>query len=403
MHKYSYRAMNERGRPVRGGLSAVNESDLYQQLQGMGLELIDCRIQKQSKFSIPFIGGRIKARDLIQMFVHMEQLQLAGVPLLESLSDIRDSVDNPALRDMVSEVYRDVSEGKALSEAMANHPKVFSNIFISLIASGEETGNLASSFAQLIVFLKWSDMMRRRVIKAMSYPIFVTLLFIGVLSLLMLFTVPQITEFLKELDQELPYATVALINTSDFFMANYPYVFATPVIFIIVHKMLRNAFYGYRYHTDAIYLRIPVIGDVIRKIALSRFSRTFGALYKSGLEILKSFEASTNTVTNKVIIEALVRAKGQISDGSSISAALANTGEFPALVTRMVRIGEDSGNLTKVLDQVGEFYDQDVDESVSRMIGMVTPTLTIFLGFMILWIAIGVFGPIYGIMGQVGI
>jgi type IV pilus assembly protein PilC len=154
---------------------------------------------------------------------------------------------------------------------------------------------------------------------------------------------------------------------------------------------------------DYILLRIPVLGDVMRKIALSRFSRTFGALFKSGLEILKSFDAATNTVYNKVINEALVRAKQQVAEGSSISAALTNTGEFPTLVTRMVKIGEESGNLTKVLDQVGEFYDQDVDESVERMIGMITPTLTILLGLMILWIAIGVFGPIYGIMGQVGI
>lgn len=400
MKKYKYRALDEKGHSKRGNLSAVNESDLYQQLKIRGYELIDCSVQSKSSFSLPFAGA-VKARDLIQVFVHLEQLQLAGVPLLESLADIRDTAENAKLRDMLTEVYREVSEGKALSEALAMHPKVFNNIFISLIASGEETGNLADSFAQLIVFLKWSDMMRRRVVKAMTYPIFVMLLFMAVLAILLMVTVPQIKEFLLMIGRELPFATTSLIATSDFFVENYIYIFSAPVVLFIAHRFLRKTFYGYRYHSDAFYLMVPVIGEVIRKISLSRFSRTFGALYKSGLEILKSFDASTNTVSNKVIFEALEYAREQISDGSSISAALVNSGEFPSLVTRMVKIGEDSGNLTKVLDQVGEFYDQDVDESVSRMIGMITPTLTILLGAMILWIAAGVFGPIYSIIGDI--
>ncbi len=401
MKKYNYRALNAEGRPVRGTLSAANETDLYQQLKVTGLELLDCKAARSSSYSLPFMSG-IKARDMIQLFVHLEQLQRSGVPLLDALSDLRDSVESNKLRDIMSEIYREVSEGKAFSEAMQSHPRLFDEVTVSITASGEETGNLADSFAQLIVFMKWSDQMKRRVRKALAYPIFTLIIFIIVLAVLMLFTVPQIVGFLKYVDQELPLATRALIATSDFSQENWPWFFIIPIGLFTVIKTLNRVSYGFAYQFDYLCLKLPVIGSVIRKINLSRFCRTFGALYKSGLEILKAMDAAKKTASNKCINEALQRARRQVSDGMSIAAAMSNSGEFPSLVIRMVKIGEESGNLTHVLDQVGEFYDQDVDESVQRMIGMITPTLTIILGFIILWIAAGVFGPIYGILGEVG-
>lgn len=401
MKRYNYRALNKDGRPVRGTLSAANETDLYQQLKVTGLELLDCKSLRQNKFSIPFSTG-VKARDMIQLFVHLEQLQRSGVPLLDALSDLRDSVESPKLRDVMSEIYREVSEGKSFSQAMESHPRLFDEVTISITASGEETGNLADSFAQLITFMKWSDEMKRRVKKALAYPIFTLIVFIIVLAVLMLFTVPQIVGFLKYVDQELPIATRALIATSDFSQQHWPWFFIIPLSIFAVVKILNKVSYGFAYNFDYMVLKIPVIGMVVRKVNLSRFCRTFGALFKSGLEILKAMDAANKTAGNKCINEALQRARHQVSEGMSIAGAMNNSGEFPSLVVRMVKIGEESGNLTHVLDQVGEFYDQDVDESVQKMIGMITPTLTIILGFVILWIAAGVFGPIYGILGEVG-
>lgn len=401
MNKFKYRALSSEGRPVKGTLSAANEADLYQQLKITGLELLDCSPVRKSKFSLPFSSG-VKPRDLIQLFVHLEQLQRSGVPLLDALSDLRDSAESPKLRDVMSEIYREVSEGKSFSEAMTSHPTLFDEVTVSITASGEETGNLADSFAQLITFMKWSDEMKRRVKKALAYPIFTLLIFIVVLAVLMLFTVPQIVGFLKYVDQELPFATVALIATSDFCQEYWPWFFIVPLGIFAFIKTMNKVSYGFSYNFDYLCLKIPVVGMVIRKINLSRFCRTFGALFKSGLEILKAMDAANKTAGNKCINEALKRSRQQVSDGMSIAASLNNSGEFPSLVVRMVKIGEESGNLTHVLDQVGEFYDQDVDESVSKMIGMITPTLTIILGIIILWIAAGVFGPIYGILGEVG-
>lgn len=400
MKKYKYRGLDQ-GRQIRGKLSAVNEVDLYQQLKTIGVELLDASEEKQSKVALPFFN-RIKPREMIQAFVHLEQLQRSGVPLLDSLADIRDSTDAPVLRDVMSEIYRDVSEGASLSQAMMKHPRYFDNIVISMTASAEETGNLANAFAQLIVFMKWADMMHRRTVKALTYPIFTLIIFFVVLGILMVYTVPQIIGFLRNVGEELPFMTVSLIKTSDFIQSDGYWLIIVPVSIVVLIKTLNRTSPTFRYNWDHFIVRIPVIGEVARKINLARFSRTFGALFKSGLEILKCIDTAKETISNVYMRSALDRARRQISDGASISAALNNTGEFPSLVVRMVRIGEESGNLTQVLEQVAEFYDMDVDEAVQRMIGMITPTLTIVLGIVILWIAAGVFGPIYGILGKLG-
>ena len=403
MRKYTYRALNENGRQVRGALSAANEVDLYQQLKAIGLEMLDCRLQKTANkgAGLPFMRS-VKTREMIQTFVHLEQLQRAGVPLMDSLADIRDSVDSPVLRDVMTEIYREVSEGQSLSQAMAKQPKYFNHIAVSITASGEETGNLAGSFAQLIVFMKWADMMRRRVVKALSYPLFTLFVFLVVLAVLMMFTVPQIVGFLRYMEQELPFVTVSLIATSDFLQAHWPWVIFTPIVAFVGLRVAMKLSPNFRRQMHGLFLRVPVIGNVIRKINLARFSRTFAALFRSGLDILKCMDTSTDVVKNMVMNDALRTARRQVAEGLSVSGALSNTGEFPSLVVRMVKIGEDSGNLTQVFDQVAEFYDVDVDEAVQRMIGMISPTLTILLGVVILWIAAGVFGPIYGILGKIG-
>lgn len=400
MKKYKYRGLDD-GRQIRGKLSAVNEVDLYQQLKTIGIELLDASEERQTKVSIPFLGS-VKPREMIQAFVHLEQLQRSGVPLLDSLADIRDSTDAPVLRDVMAEIHRDVSEGASLSQAMLKHPRYFDNVVISMTASAEETGNLANAFAQLIVFMKWSDEMRRRTVKALTYPIFTLLVFFVVLGILMVYTVPQIIGFLRNVGEELPFMTITLIKTSDFIQTDGYWVIIVPVAIVVLIKTLNRISPTFRYNWDLMILRIPIIGEVARKMNLARFSRTFGALFKSGLEILKCMDTAKETISNVYMRTALDRARRQISDGASISAAMNNTGEFPSLVVRMVKVGEESGNLTHVLEQVAEFYDTDVDEAVQRMIGMITPTLTIVLGVVILWIAAGVFGPIYGILGKLG-
>lgn len=394
--RYKYRAINNKGRPVRGVISAANEVDLYNQLQSAGLELIQCQSLTKKKGMLSDLRApKISTRDLIQLFMHMEQMQGAGVALLDALADIRDTTEHDRLRDVLSEVHRDVSDGSALSEAMGHHPKTFGSLYISLIAAGEETGDLTAAYRHLIKYLKWVDQMQAKVRKATRYPTILVVVVIATIVVMMSFVVPQIVGFIRNLDQELPIYTTALMATSDFFVKYWWGVLATPPILFVVYKALVKSSEDFAYRMDRLFLEMPVAGPLIRKINIARFAQTFGAMFASGIDVLSALRAARNTVKNLALVEALDGVEEQVAAGSPLSEAFNASGEFPSMVVRMLKVGEESGNLTVVLDQVAEFYTNDVDEAVQGLIAMIEPFLTMFLGVMIMWIAVAVFGPIY--------
>ncbi len=360
------------------------------------MELVQCaKIRKKALNSFGIYLNRVRIRDLIQLFVHMEQMQSAGVPMLDALADIRDTTDNDALRDIMSEIYRDVSEGSSLSESMARHPKIFTNLYISLIASGEETGDMSSSYLQLVKYLKWVDQMQAKIRKATRYPIILVVVVILTVVIMMGFVVPQIVGFIRNIGQELPWYTTSLIATSDFFKEYWWAVLAAPVIIFILIMTARRMSKEIAYRIDMFYITMPIAGPLIRKINIARFCQTFAALYFSGIDVLRALRSSQATVSNLALSEALDNVYVSVQNGSPLSEAFNACGEFPSMVVRMLRIGEESGNLSTVLEQVSEFYTADVDESVQALIAMIEPFLTMLLGGMIMWIAAGVFGPIY--------
>lgn len=401
---------------MRGVISANSEVDLYNQLQSAGLELIDCRNLSTSR-GLSFGSGttkRVKLRDVIQFFMHMEQMQSAGVPLLDTLADVRDSTENTRMRDIMSEVHRDVSDGSSLSEAMEKHPKVFNKLYLSLIRAGEDTGDLTSSYRQLIKYLTWVDHMQSKIRKATRYPMIVTFVVLITIVVMMGYVVPQIVGFIRNMGRELGIVTESLIATSDFFKNPLFHAFGMPVpggmvvlftplvLFVVVRAMCRVS-ENFAYRVDDLMLRAPILGPLIRKITIARYAQTFGALFASGIDIINSLKSARETVRNRVMLEALERVERFIQAGQPISEAFNNSGEFPSMVVRMLKIGEESGNLTAVLDHVAQFYTKDVDETVEGLITMIEPMLTGLLGILILWIAAGVFGPIYAMIGDLEI
>ncbi len=408
MERFKYRAVNSEGRQVSGTISAANEVDLYNQLQTAGLELMRCAPIKQRGESGPgFFAPKISTRDLIQFFSSMEQLQGAGVPLLDSLSDIRDSTDNTRLRDVVTDVHRDVSDGSSISEAFEKHPSVFQTLHISLIAAGEKTGNLSVIFLQLVDYLTWYDDMQSKIKKATTYPKVVCVVVLGVVLIMMGVVVPQVVGFISSLGQELPIYTTALIATSDFVINPLFHIagFGISGVFVVIlvpFLLLYSVRFGckvsgkFALQVDKMKLHLPVIGDLIRKITIARYAQTFGALYDSGIDVISSLKSARKTVDNLAMLEALEDVERQVKSGEPLSVAFNASGEFPSLVIRMLRIGEESGNLSKVLDQVSHFYSREVDEAIDALITAIEPTLTAVLGGVIMWVAVAVFGPIYG-------
>ncbi|HAK61635.1 MAG: type II secretion system F family protein [Pseudomonadota bacterium] len=400
MPDYRYRAINQNGRTIRGAVFAANEQDLNGLLQAAGLDLIEFRDISEQRV-MKLFQSRPKGRDLIQMSIHFEQLQRAGIPLLESLAEVRDATQTPGLRDVLTQIHREVNDGAALSTAFAGHPKIFGNIFHSLISAGEQTGQMAEAFALVTSHLKWADDMAVKVKKATRYPAILAVTVTGVVIFMMSFVVPQITQLLLSNGTELPFMTKALIVASN---AIRDYWYMLPLLAIAAIAGIaagRRTSQEFRYTTDYYLLRLPVIGQVLKKIALARFAYMFSTMFRSGIDLLGCLEASKRLVNNLALSEALSLVREGVQSGMSLAAAMRSSGEFPPLVLRMIKVGEDSGNMSDSLNNVAEIYNRDVDESVQGLIALIEPALTVIMGGIMAWIAIAVFGPVYDSLGAI--
>lgn len=392
MYTFQYTAVNDMGRKLRGETMADNELDLEARLKEIGLDLVTCRETKDKKSS--FLS-KAKLKDMIVFCLHMEQLNRAGVPLHESLADARDSTDSAKLKDILSSVYESVKSGLVLSAALAQHPTVFDEVFIGLIAAGEKTGNMSESFNNLIEHMKWSNDLRRKVRKAMAYPITLTVVLIGVVTILMLNVVPKLIAFIKAQGFEIPVHTRALIAFSDF-MGEYWYlVLFGPIGFSMLIMTLYRTSDGFAYWFDGMILKLPVIGQTARKINMARFTHFFSVMFNSGIDFLEALVAARKVVGNRVLQEAVVLVHRSVTEGNNLTTSIRISSQFPNLVVRMFKIGEDSGNLKDALDNINFFYHREVNDAVDKVVGMIQPALTIVMGLMIFWIIAAVFGPLY--------
>ncbi len=266
---------------------------MHGQLNDAGLELIQCaEIKNKRSFSLSRSPG-VKTRDLVQLFLHLDQMQAAGVPLLDAMSDIRDTTDNDKLRDILSDIYRNITEGASMSEAMAMHPRVFGNIYLSLIKAGETTGDLNFAYKQIIKYLEWLDNLQRKMKKATRYPMVLLAVVVLVVVVMLGYVVPQIIGFIENLDQELPFYTVALMNTSDVFQSYGIHMIIVPIVAIIFYKLLRKSSNEFAYRADSLFLKMPIMGPLLKKITIARYCQTFAALYSAGISVLGCLEVFT--------------------------------------------------------------------------------------------------------------
>ena len=401
MPNYNYIAISDLGKKIKGTMMADNSDDLDYKLNGIGLELIDYKIVGGSSFLSFSLSSNISTKDIILLCTHFEQLDNAGVPITDSIQDLRDSASNDNFRDLMQDIYESVKSGKVLSEAMAEHPKIFDEVFVGLITAGEKTGDLAKSFRYLSDHLKWSEEIKKKTKKAIRYPLILLVVLMGVMSVMMMFVIPKLSEFLLQQNFELPAYTRALISTSQFFESSWYVVIFIPLLLFVVHKLLYRLNDSYAYGVDLVFLKIPFIGKTMLKIDIARFSQFFSITFNSGIDVMDCFDVVQKVVNNRVIKESLQEIKQSVSDGNSISNSLKNSGEFPSLVVRMFQIGESTGNMAKSLDNVKYFYDREVNDSVDSIVGIIQPALTLIMGGLLLWISLSVFGPLYSSFGSI--
>ncbi len=394
-----YTAMDGDGRRSSGTLTAQNPLDLEQRLEKMGLLLITCREARQRSGLLG--SNRISRRDLINFCFHLEQLTRAGVPLLEGLTDLRGTTSNPRFREVVSSIVEDLEGGKLFSEALAAYPRIFDQVFVSLIRAGEETGGLPDILQNLTESLKWQDELISKTKQLLTYPAIVSVVVTAVIFFLMIYLVPQLVSFIENMEQAIPLQTRLLIGLSDFFVAYWYLILITPVIAYLLLRWVVAKNPKARYRYDAFKLKVWVIGPILQKLILSRMTDIFALMYASGIPLLRAIAINREVVANKVIEQGLQQASDAIARGEAISVAFDSTGLFPPLVVRMLRVGESTGALDSALHNVSYFYNREVNEDIGRLQAMIEPAMTIFLGAILGWVMLSVLGPIYDIITKI--
>jgi type IV pilus assembly protein PilC len=331
----------------------------------------------------------------------MEQITRSGIPLLEGIRDLRDSIENPRFREVLATLIEDMEGGRVLSQAMSQHRFVFDNVFVSLIRAGEQAGRLTEVFASLGTTLKWQDELASQTKRLLMYPAFVLVVVTAVMLFMLIFLVPQVTQLLKAMGIALPPQTRALIFLSNVVVDYWPFVLGIPIVLVIATVVIVKQSPKAHYLWDYTKLHIPVIGPIMQKIIMSRFTNFFALMYQSGITILDAIKTSEDIVDNRVIADGLMRAGAQITAGDSLTETFQNLGIFPPLVIRMLRVGEATGALDTALMNVTYFYNRDVKEAVDKGMAMIGPVLTVFLGGIMVFIMWSVLGPVYDILGKI--
>ncbi|MDS4016261.1 MAG: type II secretion system F family protein [Candidatus Accumulibacter sp.] len=398
MPLYSYKAVNPDGRTVLGRIDAVNLVDLDMRLRRMELDLVRGAPVGNRRL---FAGDRVPRQELIHFCFHLQQLVRAGVPVLEGLSDLRDSVDQPRFREVVASLIEAIEGGQTLSQAMEAHQRVFDGIFVSLVRAGETSGRLPEVLKSLHESLRWEDELAAQTKKMIAYPAFVGTVVLAATAFLMIYMVPQLKLFVKNMGQTLPAQTQVLFFVSDLLAGYWYALLLVLALAILALRLVLQKNPHARYHFDHILLELPLVGQIQRKIILSRFANTFALLFASGIPIIESIRATQGVVGNLVIRKGLERVEQLIGEGNNVTGAFQQTGFFPPLVIRMLRVGENTGALDEALANVSYFYTRDVHESVQRIQQLIEPMLTVVMGCLLGWIMLSVLGPVYEVISRI--
>ena len=393
MPAFEYKAVDKTGRPVRGGLEAVNEADLELRLRRMGLDLMTCKAvdRKASRLTR---GGRITRQDLINFCFDTEQMSRSGIPMLDGLRDLRNSIDSPRFREILTVMIEDMEGGKLLSQCMSSHPETFDKVFVSLVGAGEATGRLPEVFQSLAESLRWQDELASQTKRLLIYPMMVMAVVLAVVIFLLVYLVPQVTSLLKTMGIELPIQTRILIGASNLVIAWWPLIFGIPIVAAIVATVSVSRSPRMEYLWDHTKLRLPIVGSILQKIILARFATFFALMYESGITVLEAMRTSEGIVGNRVIADGLQRAGQQVSAGAPLTECFHNLGIFPPLVIRMLRVGENTGALDVALRNVNYFYTRDVRESVDKALKLLEPSITLGLGIVLALIMWSVLSPV---------
>jgi type IV pilus assembly protein PilC len=399
MPNYTYKARDLSGNLTSGVVFADNDAALRSALRDSRLYLVDYK--KSADSGERARGGfgrakRVKLTDLVVSSRQLATLVRAGLPIIETLATLRAQVENQTLSAALAEIQQDVMSGSTLNDAMAKHPTIFPKLCIALVAAGEAGGMLDKTLDIMADQLDKEANMQAQVKAAMAYPKLVCVACAGVIAFMLTFIVPVFAKVYDQFHAQLPSVTLLLVAMSDFVTKMWWLALLLIFLFIKAMKAFRATKIGTRWF-DTIALKMPVFGPIMRKIAIGRFAQTFAGSTRSGIPILNALAVCADTSGNVIIHGAIMKVAAQVSEGAPLAPALDETGQFPPMVTRMIAAGEKSGNLDEMLDEVALFYSRDVDYAIQKMTKMIEPLMTIVVGFIVLFVLLALYMPVFSL------
>lgn len=400
MPLYRYRARDKDGALQAGTMEASRKEGVADQLSGQGFIPVLIEELKPSVLSgIDFgaLFSRVKPQDLIVFSRQLATLLSAGIPFTQSLSTLERQSENIQLKAAISQIRRDVEGGGSFSDALAKQPRIFNKLYVSMIRAGEAAGMLDEILNRLALLAEHEAETRERVKTAVRYPMIVVIAICAAFAFLVSFVIPRFASIFSRFKTELPLPTRILININ-YVVQNYWYLIILGIIlatWLVIWYV--NTPKG-RWYWDGLKLKLPVFGSLFRKVALSRFSRVFGAMQKSGISIMQTLEISGEIVGNVVLARAVEAMGESLRNGKGLSAPMESSGLFPPLVVQMMAVGEETGQLDSMLSKVSDYYDTDVEYALRNLATMIEPILLLFVGGMVLFLALGIFLPMWNLM-----
>jgi type IV pilus assembly protein PilC len=399
MPMFEYTARSQTGQIQKGQLDVVNKDEVSAYLRKNRLILVSVReAPKQIKFSMG--GPRVKTRDIVIFTRQFATMINAGLPLVQSLNILASQTENKTLADVTKAVVYDVESGNTLADAFSKHPRAFSSLYVNMVAAGEAGGILDTILLRLATFLEKNDALVRKVKGAMIYPGVIISVAAIAICILLVFVIPTFQTMFSSAGLELPLPTRVVIGMSDFLIGYWWAILGIIAGGVFALKSYYATAAG-RLQIDALMLKAPVLGDVIRKSAVSRFTRTLGTLVSSGVSILEGLEITAKTAGNQVVHNAVMESRQSIAGGETIAAPLERSKVFPPMVISMIAVGEQTGGLDEMLSKIADFYDEEVDVAVSALLSLMEPAMIVGLGVIVGGMVIAMYLPIFDMMNAV--
>ena len=426
MANFQYTALDSKGEQTTGAVSAGSEADAIQKLRTQGLyptQIVEegkgggkkvkapaakAKAKAKSPGAGGKTGGRIKPKALMIFTRQLATLIDSGLPLLRSLTVLGKQEPNPILRATVSSLADSVQGGSTFSESLAQHPKIFNKLYVNMVKAGELGGVLEIVLNRLAEYQEKAQKLKNKIVSAMVYPVIVMFIAVAILVFLMIFIVPKFKEMFTETNESLPMISQIVFGTSEFFIKssvgpspNVVFVFILIGILIFVFNLWGNT-KGGRKAVDTLKLKMPIFGDIQRKSAVSRFSRTLGTLVTSGVPILQALNITRDTAGNVVISQAIEKVHEAVKEGESIVTPLTASGVFPNMVISMVDVGEETGQLPEMLLKVADVYDDEVDNAVTALTSILEPIMIVFLALIVGSVVFALFLPLIKMISNMG-